>query len=329
MTGAAGFIGSNFSRHVLDTTDHSVVGIDLLTYASNLNSLKGLSPSRFQLECGDIRDPEFLGRILTQGDVVVNFAAESHNDNSLAEPSEFVSTNISGTFNLLEACRNLDLRFHHISTDEVFGDLPLTGRDKFSENSPYAPSSPYSASKAAADHLVRAWIRSYGLRATISNCSNNYGPRQHVEKFIPRQITNLLLGRNAVLYGTGKNVRDWIHVDDHSSAVMSILSGGKIGETYLIGASGEHSNLEVLGFILECLNRTWEDVEHVSDRPGHDLRYAIDYSKLSSELAWQPKKTDFRQGLVETIDWYRENPSWWSSSKVAAESRYALQAKVI
>ena len=328
VTGAAGFIGSNFTRYVLNNTEHSVVGIDSLTYASNLYSLSDLPDQRFHLAVGDIRDRGFLERILNKDDLVVNFAAESHNDNSLAEPAEFVSTNVSGTFNLLEVCRKLNLRFHHISTDEVFGDLPLSGGQKFSENSPYAPSSPYSASKAAADHLVRAWVRSYGLRATISNCSNNYGPRQHVEKFIPRQVTNLLLGRKAVLYGLGCNVRDWIHVDDHSSAVLKILLDGKLGETYLIGADGELSNREVLEAILDILNGNWDDVDHAADRPGHDLRYAINFSKLSNELDWHPVKTDFRQGLAETINWYRENQSWWTSSKVATERRYVAQKEV-
>jgi dTDP-glucose 4,6-dehydratase len=260
-------------------------------------------------------------------DAIVHFAAESHNDNSLGDPAAFVDTNIIGTFNLIEVARSFDLRYHHISTDEVFGDLDLDDPAKFDETTPYNPSSPYSATKAGSDLLVRAWVRSFGLKATISNCSNNYGPRQHVEKFIPRQITNILSGLPAKLYGDGKNVRDWIHVDDHSSAVYQILMNGKIGETYLIGSDGEKSNIEVLRLILQTMGKGIEDFEHVRDRAGHDLRYAIDYRKIRDELGWSPSHTDFSAGLAQTIDWYRNNPEWWASSKGQTEQNYSENEK--
>jgi dTDP-glucose 4,6-dehydratase len=326
ITGVAGFIGSNFARYILEHTKYTILGLDSLTYASNLRSIEDLPSDRFAFEECDIRNQSSLLELMKVGDTVVNFAAESHNDNSLHSPEDFVSTNLVGTFNLLEASRKLGLRFHQISTDEVFGDL--TALDpKFNENSPYNPSSPYSASKAGSDHLVRAWVRTYGLKATISNCSNNYGPRQHVEKFIPRQITNLLQGRNAILYGGGTNVRDWIHVDDHSSALLRILQVGNLGETYLIGSNGEKSNREVLGYILESLGKTWDQVDLIDDRPGHDFRYAIDARKLSKRLGWEPKVSNFEEGIRSTIDWYRKNQDWWITSKDSTESKYATQIK--
>ena len=217
-------------------------------------------------------------------DAIVHFAAESHNDNSIANPEPFIRTNVEGTMRLLEAARKHDVRFHHISTDEVYGDLALDDPARFTEDTPYRPSSPYSASKASSDHLVRAWVRTYGLRATISNCSNNYGPYQHVEKFIPRQITSIMEGARPKLYGTGENVRDWIHTEDHSRAVWAILTRGRIGETYLIGADGEMSNIAVLRMILQLMGQPEDAFDWVRDRPGHDRRYAIDASKLRAEL---------------------------------------------
>ncbi len=228
---------------------------------------------------------------------------------------------------MLEAVRRHDTRFHHVSTDEVFGDLELDDPKRFTEDTPYRPSSPYSASKAGSDHLVLAWVRSFGVRATISNCSNNYGPWQHVEKFIPRQITNLLQGSRPRLYGTGANVRDWIHVDDHSSAVLAILERGRIGETYLIGADGERSNLEVVRAILRLMGRDEDDFDHVTDRAGHDLRYAIESGKLRGELGWKPRYLDFEEGLARTIDWYRENDAWWRPHKEATEAGYAARGQ--
>lgn len=224
------------------------------------------------------------------------------------------------------------MRYHHVSTDEVYGDLPLREDlpghgegvgEKFTPEMPYRPSSPYSSTKAGSDLLVRAWVRSFGLQATISNCSNNYGPYQYIEKFIPRQITNILSGIEPKLYGTGKNVRDWIHTNDHSSAVWTILTKGKIGETYLIGADGEQDNKTVMEMILELMGHSKDEYEHVADRPGHDLRYAIDSTKLRTELGWKPEFTDFREGLAETIKWYSENEAWWKSEKAKVEANYA------
>jgi dTDP-glucose 4,6-dehydratase len=323
VTGAAGFIGSNFCHYLVRNTDYEIVGLDALTYAANPNSLIGLPINRFRLVEGDIKDRELVDSIVEKVDLVAHFAAESHNDNSLKSPEAFINSNIVGTFSILESVRKYDVRLHHISTDEVFGDLPLVSAEKFKEESPYNPSSPYSASKASSDLLVRAWIRSFGLRATISNCSNNYGPRQHVEKFIPRQITQILMGQKPRLYGSGENVRDWIHVDDHSDAILSILEHGKIGETYLVGTSGEKSNLEVLELILEIMGKPQDWFEVVKDRPGHDLRYAIDSSKLRTDLGWNKTPIDFREGLASTVAWYSENRHWWTEAKVIAEKTYA------
>ena len=232
-----------------------------------------------------------------------------------------------GTFTLLEAVRRHEVRFHHVSTDEVYGDLELDDPAKFEPTTPYNPSSPYSSSKAGSDLLVRAWVRSFGVEATISNCSNNYGPYQHIEKFIPRQITNLIDGVRPKLYGAGQNVRDWIHVHDHNDAVWDIIEKGRIGETYLIGADGEKSNKEVVEQILELMGREPDDYDHVADRPGHDMRYAIDNSKLVQELGWAPRFTDFRPGLKNTIDWYRNNEAWWRPLKAEVEATYTAQGQ--
>ena len=322
VTGGAGFVGSNFVHWVLMHPWGHVTVLDKLTYAGNLANLEGLPADRFTFVHGDIRDTDLAVKLFSEADACVHFAAESHNDNSIADPSPFVATNVEGTYSLLEAVRKTGIRFHHISTDEVFGDTPVDSKECFTEDSPYRPSSPYSSTKAAADLLVRAWVRTYGIRATISNCSNIYGPRQHVEKFIPRQITNLLSGGHAKLYGNGRNIRDWIHVDDHSRAVWTILTRGRIGETYLIGADGERSNFDVLQAILKILGRPADDFDWVKDRPGHDRRYAIDASKLRRELGWQPLHTDFEAGLRDVVEWYRTNEAWWRDAKAAAEAKY-------
>ena len=327
VTGGAGFIGSNFVHYVLANTDHSVTVLDSLTYAGNKASLSRLPEGRFSLVEGDIRDAELIDSLFADHDQVVHYAAESHNDNSLHDPRPFLETNIIGTFALLEAARKHDRRFHHISTDEVYGDLELDDPAKFTEDTPYNPSSPYSSTKAGSDLLVRAWVRSFGVKATISNCSNNYGPFQHVEKFIPRQITNVLTGIRPKLYGAGENVRDWIHANDHSSAVLSILQDGAMGETYLIGADGEKNNKEVVELILTQLGQPTDAYDHVVDRPGHDMRYAIDSTKLRTELGWLPRFSDFEAGLSATIDWYRDNESWWAPQKAATEARYATQGQ--
>lgn len=323
VTGGAGFIGSNFVHHVVNNRPGTFVTvIDKLTYAGNQASLEGLSEDRFKLVIGDICDEALMDELVADHDAVVHFAAESHNDNSLHSPRPFLDTNIIGTYTILEAVRKHGKRLHHISTDEVYGDLELDDPNKFTENTPYNPSSPYSSTKAGSDLLVRAWVRSFGVQATISNCSNNYGPYQHVEKFIPRQITEVLEGRRPKLYGSGENVRDWIHAEDHSSAVLTILDTGKIGETYLIGANGEKNNKDVVELILKTMGKDPSDYEHVSDRPGHDLRYAIDSIKLRTELGWEPKYTNFEEGLKNTIDWYTNNEAWWKPQKEATESKY-------
>ena len=323
VTGGAGFIGSNFVRHVIDHTDATVTVLDKLTYAGNLASLEELPDDRFRFVHGDICDAALVDFLVADHDRVIHFAAESHNDNSLRDPSPFLNTNLIGTYTLLEAARKHDARFHHISTDEVYGDLALDDPERFTEATPYNPSSPYSATKAGSDLLVRAWVRSFGVQATISNCSNNYGPYQHIEKFIPRQITNVLDGRRPKLYGAGLNVRDWIHADDHSAAVLLIAERGAIGETYLIGADGEHDNKDVVETILSLLDRPADAYDHVNDRAGHDLRYAIDSTKLRTELGWQPRYADFKAGLEQTINWYREHEAWWRPQKDATEAKYA------
>lgn len=325
VTGGAGFIGANFVAYVLQS--HSEVEItilDKLTYAGNRNSIAKLLGSRVKLVVGDICDDPLVVKLVRQTDMIVHFAAESHNDNSLRNPWPFIQTNIVGTYTLIQAASKYHKRFHHVSTDEVYGDLPLSGNgEKFNATSVYQPSSPYSASKASSDMLVRAWIRSFGLQATISNCSNNYGPYQYIEKFIPRQITNILSGQRPKLYGDGHNVRDWIHTSDHSAAIWDILTKGRIGETYLIGANGEMSNQAVVEMILKLMGQPQNAYDVVADRPGHDLRYAIDATKLRDELGWRPKYTDFRAGLQNTIDWYTKHYDWWAANKQQVETAYA------
>ncbi|MBP3037148.1 dTDP-glucose 4,6-dehydratase [Arthrobacter sp. zg-ZUI100] len=327
VTGGAGFIGSNFVHYVLEHTEAHVTVLDKLTYAGNLASLDGLDPDRFTFVQGDIADEPLVDSLVREADVVVHYAAESHNDNSLHDPRPFLDTNIIGTYTLIEAARKHGTRFHHISTDEVYGDLELDDPERFTEATPYNPSSPYSATKAGSDLLVRAWVRSFGLQATISNCSNNYGPLQHVEKFIPRQITNVIDGVRPKLYGAGENVRDWIHANDHSSAVLRIIEKGEIGQTYLIGADGEKNNKEVVELILKHMGQPTDAYDQVIDRPGHDLRYAIDSSKLRSELGWAPEFSNFVQGLEDTIDWYRRNEPWWRPQKDETEAKYKVQGQ--
>jgi dTDP-glucose 4,6-dehydratase len=323
VTGGAGFIGSNFVHYVVDHTDHHVTVLDKLTYAGNRASLSGVPDQRVTFVHGDIADAALVDDVMASTDAVVHYAAESHNDNSLYDPHPFLHTNLVGSFTLLEAARKHGTRFHHISTDEVYGDLALDDPSRFTEATPYNPSSPYSSTKAGSDLLVRAWARSFGVAATISNCSNNYGPYQHVEKFIPRQITNVLRGIRPKLYGDGRNVRDWIHADDHSSAVLAILNEGRIGETYLIGADGEKDNKTVVELILTLMGEAADAYDHVTDRAGHDLRYAIDSTKLRDELGWQPRYRDFAQGLSATIEWYRHHADWWAPAKADTEAFYA------
>lgn len=339
VTGGAGFIGSNFVHYVYNNFPNVHITIlDKLTYAGNQNNVKSILGDRVELIIGDIMDKELVDRLASKADAIVHYAAESHNDNSLNDPSPFIYTNFVGTYTLLEAARKYDLRFHHVSTDEVYGDLPLredlpgNGElpgEKFTEDTKYNPSSPYSSTKAASDLIVRAWIKSFGVKATISNCSNNYGPYQHIEKFIPRQITNILSGIKPKLYGNGKNVRDWIHTNDHSSAVWAILNDGKIGETYLIGANGEKNNKEVLELILKEMHMPNDFYDHVTDRTGHDLRYAIDSTKLYKELNWKPKYTNFEEGIRQTIQWYIDNQEWWEHEKDEVEANYAKTQKII
>ncbi|MDR1427153.1 MAG: dTDP-glucose 4,6-dehydratase [Bifidobacteriaceae bacterium] len=327
VTGGAGFIGSNFVHYLTDRTDAHVTVLDALTYAGNRESLAAIPDHRLTFVHGDVADAGLVAELAGAADAVVHFAAESHNDNSLANPRPFVDTNLIGTFTLLEAARRTGVRYHHISTDEVYGDLELNDPQRFDESTAYNPSSPYSATKAGSDLLVRAWIRSFGVAGTISNCSNNYGPYQHIEKFIPRQITNVLAGLRPKLYGSGANVRDWIHAEDHSSAVWTILQHGRIGETYLIGADGERSNRDVLSLILTLMGEAPDAFDHVADRPGHDLRYAIDSTKLRTELGWAPRYRDFEAGLAATIDWYRQHERWWRDTKAKTEAFYSARGQ--
>ena len=323
ITGGAGFIGANFVHYTLKNhPDYEITVIDKLTYAGNKSSLESIADQITFVE-GDICDRDLMDKLISQTDIIVHFAAESHNDNSLRDPWPFINTNLVGTATILEAVRKHNKRLHHISTDEVYGDLEIGDPAKFTENTPYNASSPYSSTKAGSDLLVKAWVRSFGIHATLSNCSNNYGPYQHVEKFIPRQITNILSGISPKLYGTGEQVRDWIHVDDHNSAVHAIIDKGRSGELYLIGANGEENNKYVLETILELMGKDKNTYEHVADRPGHDQRYAIDNTKLTTELGWTPTYTNLREGLMATIEWYKTNEDWWKAQKAEVEAKYA------
>lgn len=331
VTGGAGFIGANFVHYtVKNRPEYEVTVLDALTYAGNKANLEPIADKITFIE-GNICDAELVDKLVGETDIVVHFAAESHNDNSLKNPWPFVETNIVGTYTILEAVRKHDKRLHHISTDEVFGDLELDDPNRFKETTPYNPSSPYSSTKAGSDHLVRAWVRSFGVKATISNCSNNYGPYQHIEKFIPRQITNILSDIKPKLYGTGEQVRDWIHVDDHNEAVHLILDKSPVGETWIIGADNDHvNNKQVIELILELMGKDPSDYDHVNDRPGHDMRYAMDSSKLRNELGWEPQYTDnngMKAGLQATIDWYTQNRAWWEAQKAEIEAAYAKQGQ--
>jgi len=324
VTGGAGFIGANFVQRTRATRpDWELTVVDALTYAGSLESLAPVA-DEIEFVHGNIADGELVDTLVAGTDAVVHFAAESHNDNSLSNPYPFVETNVIGTFRILEAVRRNNVRLHHISTDEVYGDLELDDPARFTEATPVNPSSPYSSTKASADLLVRAWIRSFGIEATISNCSNNYGPYQHVEKFIPRQITNILSDVKPKVYGQGANVRDWIHVDDHNDAVVTIIEKGRLGETYLIGADGEQNNRQIVALLLDLMGKPADWFDLVSDRPGHDMRYAIDSGKLRAETGWEPRYRDIRAGLAATVDWYRDNPAWWQRSKGQTEQSYRV-----
>jgi dTDP-glucose 4,6-dehydratase len=304
VTGGAGFIGSNFVRRTLETRPSTqLVVLDSLTYAGRRSNLSGLDGQIDFVE-GDIRDSELVDQLVKDVETVVHFAAESHNDNSLVGPRIFLDTNVLGTFEIIQACVKHSVRLHHVSTDEVFGDLPRDSKEKFSVETPYNPSSPYSASKAASDMLVRAWTRSFGLEATISNCSNNYGPYQHEEKLIPITIFRALRGLRPKVYGDGLNIRDWIHVDDHTDGLWSILDKGRSGETYLLGSNGERTNLQVVTSILSELKLGPDFLEFVPDRAGHDERYAIDFSRTHEELGWFPKLSNFEDGISKVVAHY-------------------------
>jgi dTDP-glucose 4,6-dehydratase len=304
VTGGAGFIGSNFVRRSLDLrSDIEITVIDSLTYSARLSNLEGVLEKITFIE-GNILDKQLVEKLVCETDVVVHFAAETHNDNSLLDPELFIQTNVNGTFVLIQAAAKYRKRFHHVSTDEVFGDLPLEGNERFTPETPYNPSSPYSASKAASDHLVRAWVRSLGLKATISNCSNNYGPFQHEEKLIPRTILLVSAGVKPKVYGSGSNVRDWIFVDDHTDGVWAAIEKGQIGHTYLLGSDNQRSNLQVVRSILSAMGKPEDFIEFVEDRPGHDLRYAIDATKTIAELGWYPQANKFEERLQALIEFY-------------------------
>lgn len=323
ITGGAGFIGANFVQYwVKNHLKDSIVVLDKLTYAGNLDNLTSVK-DQIEFVEGDITDPEIVKKTMTGCDTVVHFAAESHVDRSINDPYVFTRSNVLGTHVLLEAAREEKIkRFHHISTDEVFGSIPLDEDWKFSEQSPYQPNSPYASSKAGSDHLVRSYGETYGLPFTISNCSNNFGPFQHSEKFIPRSIIRLLSGENLRLYTPGNQIRDWLFVEDHCRAIEAILLKGKVGETYCIGGmTSEVSNTEVAHKILAHLELPENRIEMVTDRPGHDVKYAVDWSKIERELGWKPQ-ADFETWLATTIEWYKDNQAWWSESAKESESFY-------
>lgn len=318
VTGGAGFIGSNFILYWMrEHLGDSIVNLDKLTYAGNLENLVDIDKDpRYTFIRGDICDQAVVKKALEGIDVVIHFAAESHVDRSIMEPAPFITTNILGTYTLLEAATKAKIsRFHHVSTDEVFGSLELDTLSKFSERTPYDPRSPYSASKASSDHLVRAYYETYGLPMTITNCSNNFGPYHYPEKLIPLAITNILEGKNVPVYGDGLNVRDWLYVEDHYCAIDAVLTHGKVGETYCVGGqTHDINNLTVIKKILALMGKSEDMIEFVNDRPGHDRRYAIDWTKINTELGWQPKH-DFDTWLSKTIEWYKTHESWWRPLK--------------
>jgi len=324
VTGGAGFIGSNFIRYWFNHhPNDEIFNLDKLTYAGNLENLKDIKTNpNYHFILGDITNVDTVRDLVKKCDLVVHFAAESHVDRSIIDAGEFVLTNVVGTQILIQAAKDFDKRFHHVSTDEVFGALPLGTKEKFNENTPYDPCSPYAASKAASDHLVRSYIHTHGLSVTISNCSNNFGPYQFPEKLIPLVVTNLLENKKVPVYGDGLYVRDWIYVDDHCKAIDLILDHGEIGETYCIGGMTEDvNNLELIKKILKLLGKDESMIEFVKDRPGHDRRYAVDWSKAQKKLGYQPEY-DFDAYLEKTVKWYQENQKWWQDVKSGAYQEY-------
>ncbi len=322
VTGGAGFIGSNFIHAILEKyPEYQVTNVDALTYAGNLENLRALeSDQRYHFVKGDITDATLVDGLVAECDIVVHFAAESHVDRSIMDPSVFIETNVRGTAVLLEAARKYSKRFHHVSTDEVFGALGADDQP-FDETTPYDPRSPYSASKAAADHLVRAYFHTYGLPVTISNCSNNYGPYHFPEKLIPLAITNLLEEKAVPVYGDGLQVRDWLSVEDHCRAIDLILHQGKLGETYCIGGGAERENIWMVKKLIELTGKDESMIEYVEDRAGHDQRYAINFSKIQNELGWAPTVT-LEEGLAKTVAWFQENENWWKNVKNGDYQKY-------
>ncbi len=318
VTGGAGFIGANFILYWLKHhPEDAVINFDKLTYAGNLENLQEVEKNpRYRFIHGDICNAEAVIDAMKGVDTVVHFAAESHVDRSILEPAPFVMTNVVGTQVLLDAALKANVkRFHHVSTDEVFGALSLETHEKFNEQTPYNPRSPYSASKAGSDHLVRAYYHTFGLPITITNCSNNYGPYQFPEKLIPLAITNILEGKKIPVYGDGLYVRDWLYVDDHCTAIEAVLAKGKIGETYCVGGLTEDTNnLTIIKQILEIMDKDESSIEYVKDRPGHDRRYAVDWAKIHKELGWEPKN-DFFTWLTQTVHWYQKHEEWWKRVK--------------
>lgn len=322
ITGGAGFIGSNFIHHALKKyPEYQVISLDALTYAGNLENLAAWKDdARYRFMKGSVTDAAAVEPLVAECDIVVHFAAESHVDRSIMDPGAFIETNVRGTYVLLETARKHGKRFHHVSTDEVFGAL---GPDDapFDEETPYDPRSPYSASKASSDHLARAYYHTYGLPITISNCSNNYGPYHFPEKLIPLAITNLIEGKKVPVYGDGLQVRDWLHVEDHCKAIDVIIHKGKIGETYCVGGNGERENIWIVQQLLAALGKDESAIEYVKDRAGHDRRYAINYSKIERELGWQPE-VSLEEGLRETAKWFQENETWWKNVKSGEYQKY-------
>ena len=328
LTGGAGFIGSNLAHHWRKTHPaDEVVVFDLLTYAGRRESISDLEEGGLRFVRGDIADLAGVAPVVEGADLVVHLAAETHNDRAIADPTPFLRTNVVGTGVLLEACRRADVgRFHHVSTDEVFGSLALGTPERFTENSPYRPRGPYSASKAGSDHLVRAWAETYGMPVTISNCGNNFGPFQFPEKLIPRAIVRLTRGQRVPLFGDGQHVRDWIFVTDHCEALDQIVHHGRPGSTYLVSGENELSNRAIVDHLLTLFGRGPDAIERVADRPGHDRRYALDPGRLKSELGWSPRHA-FSDALAETVEWYRSHPAWWEPISEAAESSAPAAAR--
>lgn len=322
VTGGLGFIGSNFIRYWLSRhPNDQIINLDKVTYAANPTNLDDIK-QRYTFVKGDILDTDLLDKIVPQVDLIVHFAAESHVDRSIDDPLLFVKTNVLGTYTLLSAAKKHgSVRFHHISTDEVFGSIPFGSNDEFSETTPYDPSSPYSASKASSDHFVRSFGKTFGLPVTITNCSNNYGPYQHPEKLVPRMITNLIENKKIPVYGKGENFRDWLYVDDHCSAIEAVITKGKIGETYCVGGLKETCrNIDIVKKVINLMGKDDNEIEYVADRPAHD-NYAVSWQKIHHELGWEPQET-LESGLQKTISWYQSNESWWRTAKIEAEAFY-------